>query len=112
MRTRLASAGNVECGTVIRRGADKIEAKRDIYATIKICCFQWNKDLIMIHANRSVIGFACFRVEEGICRKRPESTNTLIFQSFHSRCDDALVLVTKLAVLTGMRVEATHRDAG
>ena len=67
-RVRLAGAGEIERGPVIRGSADERQAERYIYRTIESERLHRREHLVVIHAERHVVAFARSRMEKR-CRQ-------------------------------------------
>ena len=67
--------------------------------------------LIVIHADRAVIGLARGVVEHGVGRQRSADLDALAAQDFDGGRHDGLVLGAERAVFAGVGIEAGHREA-
>src|SRR5579859_4671673 len=77
---RLAGAGQTEGGAVIGRGADEGQAEGDIDPAMKIERLDRDQHLVVIHAERHVIGRPRFGMEQGIARQRPSGVDAFGLQ--------------------------------
>ena len=69
-RIGAAGAGDVEGGAVIGRGADERQSQRDVDGVLEGDGLDRDQRLIVIHADRAVIGFARGFVEHGVGGQR------------------------------------------
>ena len=67
----LAGAGDVERGAVVGRGAHERQAERDVDRMVEGQRLDRDQRLVVIHAERGVVGRARRRVEHGVGRQRP-----------------------------------------
>ena len=72
-----AGAGDVEGGAVIRRGADERQAERDVDGVVERQRLDRDQRLIVIHAERAVVGLARGRVEHRVGGQRPARVDAL-----------------------------------
>ena len=110
-RIGLAGAGNVEGGAVIRRGADERQSERDVDGVLEGDGLDRDQRLVVIHADRAVIGLARGVVEHGVRRQRAASLDALGAQGFDGRRDDVDLFGAERAVFAGMRIEAGDDEA-
>ena len=96
---------------MIRRGADKGQAERDVDAVIEGERLDLDQRLIVIHADGAIVGLARGGVEHGIRRQRAARVDAVRAQPLHRRRDDRLIFLAKRSLLAGMRVEAGQRKA-
>ena len=97
-----AGAGDVEGGAVIGRGANERQPQRDVDGVVERQRLDRDQRLVVIHADRAVIGFARGFVEHGVGRQRPPDLDALAAQDFDGRRHDALLLGAERAVFAGM----------
>ena len=108
-RIGLAGAGDVEGRAVIRRGADERQSQRDVDGVLEGDRLDRDQRLVVIHADRAVIGLARRGVEHGVGRQRSPDVDAFAAQRFDRRRDDFDVLGAERAVFAGMRIEAGYR---
>ena len=115
-RIGAAGAGDVERGAVIGRGADEGQAERDVDAAREVDGLDRDQRLVVIHAERRIVGRARGRMKQRVGRRGAAHLDAVRAQSLDGRCDHAAFLVAHGALLAGMRIEcgdgkARARDA-
>ena len=96
---------------MIRRGANERQTQRDVDGVVECQRLDRDQRLVVIHADRAVVGFARGFVEHGVGGQRPPDFDAFAAQDFDRRRHDGLVLGAERAVFAGMRIEARYRDA-
>ena len=79
---------------------------------MKIQCFQWDKCLIVIHANNRVVALAGFRVEQGVGSCRSAHIDPGCADIGDRRRDNGCLFAAQRAVFAGVGVERSDRQAG
>ena len=87
-RIGLAGAGDVECRAVIGRGADERQSQRDVDGVLEGDRLDRDQRLVVIHADRAVVGLARRLVEHGVGRQRAPGIDAVAAQDFDGRRDD------------------------
>ena len=94
-RVGLAGAGNVEGRAVIRRGADERQSQRDVDGILERDRLDRDQRLVVIHADRAVVGLARRGVKHRIRRQRPAGVDAFAAQRFDGGCDDVDVFACR-----------------
>ena len=81
-RIGLAGAGDVEGRAVVRRGADERQAQRDVDGVLERDRLDRDQRLVVIHADRAVIGLARGGVEHGVGRQRAAGVDAFACAAF------------------------------
>ena len=97
-------AGDVECRAVIGRCADERQSQRDVDRPVESQRLDRDQRLIVIHADRAVVGPARGFMEHGVGGKRASDVDALGAQRCDGRSDDCLILGSERAVLAGMGI--------
>ena len=85
--------------------------ERDVDGVLEGDRLDRDQRLVVIHADRAVIGLARGGVEQGVRRQRAANRDALGAQGFDGRRDDVEIFGAERAVLAGMRVEAGDDEA-
>ena len=85
--------------------------ERDVDGVLECDGLDRDQRLVVIHADRAVIGFARGGVEHGVRRQRAANRDALGAQGFDGRRDDVEIFGAERAVFAGMRVEAGDDEA-
>ena len=109
-RIGLAGAGDVEGRAVVGRGAHERQAERDVDAVIEGERLDRDQRLVVIHAERDVVGLARGLVEHGVGGKRAARVDAVGDQPLDRGPHDQAVLLAERAVLAGMRIEPGDRE--
>ena len=109
-RIGLAGAGDIERGAVIGRGAHERQAERDVDAVVEGQRLDRDQRLVVVHAERGVVGLARRLVEHGIGRERAARVDAVGDQPLDRRAHDQAVFLAERAVLAGVRVEPGDRE--
>ncbi len=91
---------------MIRRGADEGQAEGDVDAAVEGQRLDRNQRLVVIHADRGVIGFPRLGVKHRIGGKGPAGDETPRGQAENRRRDNVDVFPAQGSVFAGVRVEA------
>ena len=87
-RIGLAGAGDVEGGAVIGRGAHERQAERDVDGVVEGQRLDRDQRLVVIHAERGVVGLARRLVEHGVGGQRPARIDAVGDQPLDRRLHD------------------------
>ena len=106
-RARIGQAfpSDVERGAVVGAGPHDRQPERDIHAFVEVQRLQRNQGLIVIHAQRSIIAFACAGREQRIGRMRATGVDPLVAQCGDCRRDRRDLLGPEATVFACVRVE-------
>ena len=96
---------------MIRRGADERQSQRDVDRVLERNGLDRDQRLVVIHADRAVIGFSRGFVEHGVGRQRPPDLDAVAPQDFDRRRHHLDVFHPERAVFAGMRIEARYGQA-
>ncbi len=89
---------------MVWRGADEGKSQRRVHAIIEGERLGRNQCLIVINADRHVIGFARRRMKHRVGGQWPESLDALCAQPVDGGADNCVILLAKRTAFTRMRV--------
>ena len=96
---------------MIGRGADERQSQRDVDGVVEGQRLDRDQRLIVIHADRAIIGLARGVVEHGVRRQRSPDLDAVAAQDFDGGRHDGRLLGAERAVLAGVGIEAGYRKA-
>src|SRR5213078_4500844 len=105
----LTGAGNVKRRAMVGRGSNERQSQRDVDGVLERQRLDRDQRLVVIHADRAVIGFARGIVEHSVRGQWPPDLDALAAQDFDRRRNDGLILTAERAVFASMRIEAGYR---
>jgi hypothetical protein len=94
---------------MIGRCAHERQSQRDVDRIVEGQRLDRDQRLIVVHADRAVVGLACGVVEHGIGRQRSPDLDALGAQDFDGRRHDTPVFDAEGAVFAGVWIEAGYR---
>ena len=109
---RSTRAGNVEGRSVVGRRADERQAERDVHGLVesqRLCRYQ---RLIVVHADRRVVGRARLRWNIVSAASGPNASTPSAQSLATAGATISIVLAADRAAFAGMRIETGHRKPG
>ena len=107
----LPGSGQIECRTVIHRGADNRQAKRNVDALTESGIFQDRQTLVVKHRQHTICVFQIARLEQRIGRLGAARFDTFRSRLFERRADDIDFLASEITIFARMRIESGYQYA-
>src|SRR6516165_27154 len=105
-RVGAAAAGNIERGSVIRRGSYERQSERYVDGMIERQCLDRNERLIVIHGERDVVAGTRGLMKQRVGRKRTARIDSFRPELLDGGMHQGQIFIAERPVLACMRIEA------